>query len=126
FPPPVKSHEVPLPEPASQAPRLHLTHFLTPGASGEVPEADGVPAVHGSNDVVECLSGWLDPRLDAGRKVDVGESACGLQLADGIDCGGAESSTFPQLGSKEEDGGFGGRQADIRKPVRVLANAVAG
>ena len=62
--------------------------------------------VHGGDEVVEGLAGRLDPRLDAGGKFDVGESAGGLQLAHGVRGGGAEGGVLPELGGQEEDGAF--------------------
>ncbi|MDI2020943.1 hypothetical protein PJL18_01459 [Paenarthrobacter nicotinovorans] len=123
--PPVEAHQVPLAEAAAESPWLHLSGFLAAGADGEVAETDGVPAMHGGNDVVESLSGWFDPRLNPRRKFDVGESAGGLQLTDGIGGSISQGSALPQLGGQKEDRALCRSQLHFRQPVGVLTDPVA-
>ena len=41
--------------------------------------------VHGRDEVLECLAGGPDPRLDAGGEFGVDQAAGGLQLADRVE-----------------------------------------
>ena len=51
--------------------------------------------MHGRDDVVERLPGGLNPGLDSGRKVDVGEAAGRLELTDGAGSCCAERRALP-------------------------------
>ncbi|MCY1220308.1 hypothetical protein D9M72_323180 [compost metagenome] len=81
--------------------------------------------MHGRDQVLEGLARGPDPRLDACRQFGFREAAGCLQFTHGVLCGRPQRGLLPQLRCQNEHSAFGGGEVHVRKPVGLLADAVA-